>query len=575
MDADPLAPNGQPPVPGAEATVRALLAGLGIGVVLTIGNIYMGLKTGWWDSQNITAAVVGFALLGPSARLGRRPYTLLENNVTQTAASSAGVMPATLGLLGALPALELLGHHYPLWAIGVWGLALGVFGILLAVPLRQRFVVDERLPFPSAIATAEVIRAVHGSSQDARARTRVLLAGLASAAILTWFRDGRPAFIPGELALPLVLAGAPAGAYRLGLAVSPMLFSTGVLVGLRTALSLFLGSVVAWGLLGPALVKAGIGQADYSSLVSWLLWPGVAMVVASGLVSLAGLWRSFARAVGALSRLQASGQTRAPRSWAGLLLSAAAVVLTSWLVFGVHPLLGVGSVLIAILLIDVCVRTVGETDIAPLSALGQLVQLILGLIMPGKAPVNIASASVTAGAGAQSAVTVSVLKTGQLLGAPPSGQIRAQLLGAVMGLFVAMPAYAFLRSAHGLGGATLPAPGALGWKALAALAENGSAAVPPWAGLACLVAGALGVALTLLEKTRVGRFVPSPVALAAAFLVPASTGFSVALGALTYLAVRARRPHVEAYASSAAAGGIAGESLIGFAAAVLATVLGS
>jgi uncharacterized oligopeptide transporter (OPT) family protein len=574
MDAAPARAAGEAHVPGAEATVRALLVGLAIGVVLTIGNIYMGLKTGWWDSQNITAAVVGFALLGPSARLGRRPYSLLENNITQTAASSAGVMPATLGLLGALPALELMGHHYALWAVGVWGLALGVFGILLAVPLRQRFVIRESLPFPSAIATAEVMRAVHGSSDAARARTRVLLGGLAVSAALTWFRDGRPSFIPAELALPLVLAGAPAGAYRLGLAVSPMLFSTGVLVGLRTALSLFAGSVIAWGIIGPALVRAGIGQADYSSLVSWLLWPGVAMVVASGLVSLAGLWRSFGRAVADLSRWKWGG-ARASRSWPGLLASGAAVVLTSWLVFGVNPLLGIGSVLIALLLIDVCVRTVGETDIAPLSALGQLVQLILGLVLPGKAPINIAAASVTASAGAQSAVTVSVLKTGHLLDAPPAGQIRAQLLGAVVGLLVAMPAYAFLRGAHGLGGATLPAPGALGWKALAALGEQGTAAVPPWAGLACLVAGMLGVALTLAEKTRAGRFVPSPVALAAAFLVPASTGFSVALGAVTYLAVRARRPHVEAYASSAAAGGIAGESLIGFAAAVLVAVIGS
>src|SRR5436190_24280850 len=69
-----------------DFTLRAALAGIGLGVVLAIGNVYMGLKTGWWDSGNITAAVLGFALLAPAARKGLRPYTLFENNITQTLA---------------------------------------------------------------------------------------------------------------------------------------------------------------------------------------------------------------------------------------------------------------------------------------------------------------------------------------------------------------------------------------------------------------------------------------------------------------------------------------------------------
>ena len=54
-------------------------------------------------------------------------------------------------------------------------------------------------------------------------------------------------------------------------------------------------------------------------------------------------------------------------------------------VFGVHPLLGAISVLVSLVLIDVCVRTAGETDIAPLGALGQLVQLLLGCSRPAGA----------------------------------------------------------------------------------------------------------------------------------------------------------------------------------------------
>ena len=108
-----------------EVTLRAVLVGLGIGAVLAIGNVYIGLKTSWWDSGNVTAAVLGFALLAPGARRGRRPYSLLENNITQTAAGAVAIMPPALGLLGALPALQLMQHHFSAWAIGAWGFPTG------------------------------------------------------------------------------------------------------------------------------------------------------------------------------------------------------------------------------------------------------------------------------------------------------------------------------------------------------------------------------------------------------------------------------------------------------------------
>src|SRR6266566_4792665 len=100
MTASVRAPDAGRDVAGtAEFTPRAVLAGVGVGAVLAIGNVYMGLKTGWWDSGSITAAVIGFALLAPAARNGLRPYTLFENNITQTLAGSAAIMPCTLGLL--------------------------------------------------------------------------------------------------------------------------------------------------------------------------------------------------------------------------------------------------------------------------------------------------------------------------------------------------------------------------------------------------------------------------------------------------------------------------------------------
>jgi uncharacterized oligopeptide transporter (OPT) family protein len=551
-----------------EVTLRAVTVGLAVGAVLAIGNVYMGLKTGWWDSGSITAAVIGFGVLGPGARRRGAPYSPLENNITQTLAGSAAVMPATIGLLGGLPALELLGHRYPAWAIGSWGLALGLFGILLAVPLRQRFVVAEPLPFPSALATAEVIRAIHGSSSEARTRTRALFLGVAIAVAITWLRDGRPAIVPSTLFLPFTIAGTSAESLTLGLGVSPMLVSIGMLVGVRSGFSILGGSVLAWGIVAPLLVRSGFASAEYTSIVSWLLWPGVGVMVASGLVGLATRWRSFAKALSDVSELGAG--SRGKGGWAALLSIAAAVVLLSWAVFGIHPLLGAVVVLVSVALIDVCVHTAGETDIAPIGSIGQLMQLAFGLVAPGQAAVNVGAASIAAGAGAQASISVNAFKSGHVLDAPPRGQLRVQVLGAAAGLVVGLVAYTFVRDAHGIGNAVLPAPSALSWKALAELAEKGTASLPPWAGAAFVVGAALGVLLSLLEQTRAAPFVPSPMALAVAFLVPASTGAAIGVGTFVWIVLKRRSPAAaERFVGSFAAGGIAGESLMGFIVAAL------
>ena len=167
---------------------------------------------------------------------------------------------------------------------------------------------------------------------------------------------------------------------------------------------------------------------------------------------------------------------------------------------------------------------------------------MLGLFAPGPAPVNVACASIAAGAGGQSSLTVNVLKAGHVLGAPPRGQLRAQMLGAFAGVFVALAAYTFVRNAHGIGNATFPVPGALGWKAAGRARRKRNRHATGVGGRRVCVWRSRRRHLSLLEKTRVGRFVPSPVALAAAFLVPASTGAAIGLGALVWMGLKRHDP---------------------------------
>ncbi|NOK39466.1 peptide transporter, partial [Corallococcus exercitus] len=191
---------------GREWTARSLGMGLLIGALLAVTNLYMGMKTGWWDSGSITATVLGFSGLAAYGRRRGVPYTPLENNLTQTAASAVGAMPASAGLLGALPALALLGTGVPGWGIAAWGLVLGVVGVLVAGLLRRRLLEQEALPFPTGIATAELISALHAATPTeaqgtSEGRGRTLVGAGVVAMVLTWMRDSR-GWLPGMVALP-------------------------------------------------------------------------------------------------------------------------------------------------------------------------------------------------------------------------------------------------------------------------------------------------------------------------------------------------------------------------------------
>jgi uncharacterized oligopeptide transporter (OPT) family protein len=560
---------------GAESdtTLRALLAGAGLGALLTIANVYMGLKTGWWDPGTITAAVVGYAMVAPGARVRNRPYSLRENTITLTAAAAAGGMPASVGLLGAVPALEILGHGYPAWQIALWGGALSLLGLLLAFPLRRRFVVQADLPFPSARATAEVVRAVHSTAARALGQTRGLLIAAAVSAAVTWLRDGRPSLIPGNIWWPWAVGGVAASSLGIGVAVSPMLLGAGAMMGPRVGVSLAAGAVAGWTVVAPYLLRARLCGPEFVSLVGWLMWPGVGLMLAGGLAAFIPARGEGVVDSGSADKASALGMHTAQgrrRWWGAIGAAAAAVAVLAWRIFHLPLGIGIAAAVGSFALIHVCVRSFGETDMAPLGSLGQLVQLVLALVAPGSGPANVAAASFTAGAGAQSALAVSSFKAGRLLGAPVRAQFRAHLLGLAVGLLVAMPTYALLTGVYSLGGVGLPAPGAAGWQAVAAVAELGAGAIPRGALVGCLAGAGLGAVMAFLERRRPGWwFVPSPAALGVAFLVPPATSLAAALGALLWVSVRRWVRTSEEFGPAISAGAIAGESVIGLVVAVL------
>ncbi|HYQ81196.1 MAG TPA: OPT/YSL family transporter, partial [Anaeromyxobacteraceae bacterium] len=205
--------DAPPPTPASPAlTLRAALAGALVGLPLAVGNLYMGLKTGWWDSGSITSAILGFAILS-AARGGRGgPH---ETVAAMSVAAAVGAAPAASGLLGALPALALLGRPVAPWAAAGWGMALGALGVLMALWLRRRLLEEEGLPFPTGVATAEVIAALHAGGGAGRGRW--LAGGAGAAAAVAWLRDGWPRLVPGALLWPGRVGGVPGQALGLGL----------------------------------------------------------------------------------------------------------------------------------------------------------------------------------------------------------------------------------------------------------------------------------------------------------------------------------------------------------------------
>ena len=154
-------------------TLRGVLVGLVIGVVICFSNTYFGLQTGWVSGMTMPAALIGFAYFKAIARWIDFPFTPVENVLVQTVAGAVGTMPLGCGFVGVMPALNFLmtaRENGPLilstWKLIVWALGLCFFGVVIAVPLRRQVIIRERLKFPSGTATALMIGVLHGRPRD-------------------------------------------------------------------------------------------------------------------------------------------------------------------------------------------------------------------------------------------------------------------------------------------------------------------------------------------------------------------------------------------------------------------------
>ncbi|MEO2046759.1 MAG: OPT family oligopeptide transporter [Pirellulales bacterium] len=586
------------PAPGeAQLTARAVVVGCLVGSVVSCTNIYIGLKIGWTFGASIISAVLGYSLFTMLGSLGKaRRLTVLETNITQTAGSAAGSMASAAGLVAPIPAMALLGYEISWPALMAWSLSVAFLGVFFAVPLRRQMVEVDKLRFPTGTATAETILAMASEAGDAGAaliKARVLIwsglgAGLFALAyhfvpqlesppVHLWLTQWMPdSAIAGGIAL--------AAAWSFKIYLGPSLFGAGLLIGPRVVLSLLLGSLVAWGILGPIAQQQGWAPGEVLSYANgprgWILWPGVALMVSEAMTALALSWRTFVRALKLPIKADGSAtddSQQIPTSWwvGGLTAGSLLTLPIAYAVFGIPWYLTLIAIGLSSVLSIVAVRSTGETDINPVGGMGKVTQLVYGGIAPGQMGTNLMAAAITGAGASQAADMMQDLKTGHLLGASPRKQFIAQLFGICAGVLFVVPVYYLFSAAYEIGGERLPAPAAMAWKAMAELLANGLDSLPPHAEIAVAVAAGCGILLPLLRRIKwLAPLIPSGLAMGIAFIIPAFYSLVMFYGLIIWWVWRkVNRSAADKLSFAVASGLIAGEGLMGMVNAVL-TLLG-
>src|SRR6201982_3428056 len=246
-----------------EFTLRAVLLGLVLTVILGSANAYLGLRAGMTIAATYPAAVISMALL----RLMKG--SLLEENIARTVGSIGESVAA--GAIFTIPAFVMAGIWPGLTRDQYWkSVALmmigGTLGILFVTLLRRVMVEDPDLPYPESVAASEI----HKAGQQGARAAKILFSNMGFGAFM-FLPGGGNIFSPsntfhvriselGKRLLlrtgtnPNVATTVTGGATLFNLPdISPAYLGVGYIIGPRLGALNFAGGGLAWGLLVPLL----------------------------------------------------------------------------------------------------------------------------------------------------------------------------------------------------------------------------------------------------------------------------------------------------------------------------------
>lgn len=299
-DYKPYVPPDQSP---KELTIKALVLGVVLAVLLGFTNAYLGLKAGMTVAATFPAAVIAMAFL----KMLRG--SILEENMSRTTASVGEALVA--GAIFTIPAFlmarvdgepiwESLRDHYA--EATVIMLVGGVLGVLFVIIVRRALVEESDLPFPESVACSEIVKA----GQSGRSGAKYVFGSLGLAMLIELFKNPRGVQIMGEnfvryLAFDEVFGQSRVALYKGSTPIgdaplehgggviltspvpSPALLGVGYIIGPRYAAITFSGGVLGWlvlcplalffnndleSLLGQSIMIARGGQ-EVEHIVTW------------------------------------------------------------------------------------------------------------------------------------------------------------------------------------------------------------------------------------------------------------------------------------------------------------------
>ncbi|MCK6591725.1 MAG: OPT/YSL family transporter [Polyangiaceae bacterium] len=563
-----------------QLTIRSALTGMLLGSILSLTNLYIAARTGWLLGVGITSVILAFAGWKILAKIGLgREMTILENNAMQSIATSAGYMSAPL--TSSLAAYSMVTHRIvPMHVAFIWMLCLSALGILIAFPMKKRYINDAQLPFPEGMAAGVLMDSLHRTDpQGGMLKAKLLAGGGVVSALVEILRNekvmrgiaGTRAAIPAyadDLLYRLGLAPKIAGISLADLTIrwntSLIFVALGGLTGVRTGLSMILGAALNYGILAPVLINKGIiarapdGSVGYGEIIVWALWGGIACMTTASLYSffskpkaiVVAVRSFFAKRATASRDVLAHIELPVRLSLVGVPIVGVILAVLCHLWFDISITLGILAIPLVFVLALIAVNTTAITSMTPTGPIAQLTQLAYGILAPGQIATNVVTAGVSAEVTQHSANLLMDIKPGYMLGANPRQQAVGHMLGAVAGLAVTVPVWYLLFVAGDigrLGTVELPIPAAVLWKAVSELLMKGLGFLDATARWAVLVGALTGIVFEATRQITKERFPLSAVGFGLAFVLPFADILPIFLGGLLFWIIerRAAGPHMD------------------------------
>jgi len=255
-----------------ELSLKAIVLGVLMAVILGAANAYLGMKAGLTVAATFPAAVVAMAAL--RALKGN----ILEENIARTTASVGEALVA--GAIFTIPAFVISGVWDELryWESTLIMLIGGVLGVLFVTILRRSLVEEADLPFPESVAAAEIVKAGQGGQTGAGA----VFMSMGIAGLWELFKNSNGIHIIGNYAHDFFAFTKSKVdflgerlSYKGGFifetpAASPALAGVGFIVGMRVAAVLFAGAVIGWLVLVPLGIFMNPSLASFAEKSSWV-----------------------------------------------------------------------------------------------------------------------------------------------------------------------------------------------------------------------------------------------------------------------------------------------------------------